>query len=73
MDAKPWKRYVAKLCTEAWDLEAAATQEVLSKIEALVTARVLTEPAVALVLHRAGVTLAEADQIAPSIRVAITA
>lgn len=69
----PWKKYVTTLCTDAWDLDPEATQEVLRKIEALVTARVLTVPAVAQVLYRVGVAEATADQIAPSIRVAIQA
>lgn len=73
MDAPSWKRYVAKLCTEACNLEAAATQQVLTRIDALISAHVLTEPAVALVLWRAGVALEEADQVAPSIWMAIRA
>lgn len=72
-DVPRWQRYVIRLCREAWHLETSTTQDVLRKIEALIIARVLTEPAVALVLERAGVSMAEADQIAPSIRVAITA
>lgn len=67
----PWKKYVATLCSNAWDLDAEATQNVLRKIEALVTARVLTDPAVAQILLGVGVAEAAADQIAPSIRVAI--
>ncbi|MGD2046330.1 MAG: hypothetical protein PVH96_08925 [Gemmatimonadota bacterium] len=71
--AAAWKRYVVRLCRDAWDLEDATTAEVLKKIDALVRARVLTVPAVAMVLERAGVTASEADHIAPSIQVAIRA
>lgn len=66
----PWKRYVAGLCAHAWDLDRDATRRVLVRIEALVAARVLTEPAVALVLSRAGVSRSAADAIAPSIHLA---
>lgn len=72
-DAAPWRRYVTRLCTDAWHLKPSATQDVLRKIDALVRARVLTEPAVVLVLEGAGVTAAEAEHIAPSIRVAARA
>lgn len=68
-----WKNSVSTPCLDAWDFDARATAEVLAKIEVLVTARVLTVPAVALMLYRAGVTASAAEQIAPSIRVAITA
>jgi len=70
---EPWKRYVVRLCRDAWQLEDRKTAEVLHRIDALVAAKVLTVPAVALVLEKAGVTMAEADHIAPSIRVAIRA
>jgi hypothetical protein len=66
-----WQQYVATQCIEAWDLDVEATRRVLAKIEALVTARVLTMPAVALVLSRAGITESAADRIAPSILAAI--
>lgn len=73
MEGQPWRRYVERLCLDAWQLEDEATREVLVKIEALVAGRVLTDPAVELVLRRAGVAPVEAAHIAPSIRVAITA
>lgn len=73
MDTQSWQQEVAKLCADAWNLEARTIHDVLIKIDALVTARVLTVPAVALVLERAGVTQAEADQVAHSIRMAILA
>ena len=73
MTVAAWKRYVSRLCAEAWELDALATEKVLVRIEALASVGDLTDSAVARVLHRSGVAAAAADQIAPSIRVAMRA
>jgi len=73
MNASPWKRYVTKLCADAWELDALATDKILRRIEALVAADDVTDSAVARVLSRAGVPTVSADLIAPSIRVAVVA
>jgi len=38
MDAGVWQRYVAVTCSQAWRLDAAATEELLQCIETLVAA-----------------------------------
>ena len=73
MTTTPWKRYVSRLCADAWELDALATEKLLVRIEALAAAGELTDSAVARVLLRAGVAASAADQIAPSIRVAFDA
>lgn len=73
MNPLPWKRYVARLCADAWELDALATDKVVTRIEALVAADDVTDSAVARVLYRAGIPSVSADLIAPSIRVAVVA
>ena len=73
MSPSPWKRYVARLCSEAWGLDALATDKVVTRLEALVAADDLTDSAVARVLYRSGVPEYSADLISSSIRVAIVA
>ncbi len=73
MNRSPWKRYVTKLCADAWELDALATDKLLTRIDALVAADELTDSAVARVLYRAGIPTSSADLIAPSIRVAVVA
>ena len=71
MTSTPWKRYVSRLCSEAWELDALATEKLLSRIAALVAVGEVTDSAVARVLHRSGVAASAADHIAPSIRTAL--
>jgi hypothetical protein len=71
MSTAPWKRYVKRLCNEAWGLDALATDKVLTRIEALIAADDLTDSAVARVLCRSGVPRFSADLISSSILVAI--
>lgn len=73
MTSTPWKRYVSRLCADAWELDALATEKLLVRIEALAAVGDLTDAAVARVLHRSGIAPSAADQIARSIRVAIDA
>jgi uncharacterized protein YabE (DUF348 family) len=73
MTETAWKRYVSRLCADAWELDALATEKVLVRIEALAAVGDLTDSSVARVLHRSGVAVSAADEIAPSIRVAISA
>jgi hypothetical protein len=73
MTAPPWKRYVTRLCADAWHLDALATDKLLMRIEALAAVGELTDSAVVRVLLRAGVSEYAADLVAPSIRVVIAA
>jgi hypothetical protein len=66
-----WKRYVATMCGDAWNLDPHATDRVLHDIEALITHDRLCDAAVAEVLSRVGVSELAAGAAAGSIRVTI--
>ena len=73
MTSTPWEQYVRRLATDAWSLDANATQRLVRQIRALVAADHLTDQSIAEVLYDSGVQESSADLIAPSIRVAIVA
>lgn len=68
-----WKRYIARLCAEAWDLDAIAAEKLVERFEALVAVGELTDAAVERVLLRSGLSYSAAQQAAPGIRVSIEA
>lgn len=73
LDTPAWKRYVARLCGEAWELDDAATAQVVAAIEALAAADDLSDDALQRVLVACGISSAAARLAAPGIRVAIDA
>lgn len=73
MDPATWKRYVETLCKDAWDFDAAATDDLVEKIEDLIRDGPMTDSALAELLMSSGVSETSADLIAPSIRVSIRA
>lgn len=73
MTSPGWKRYVARLCTEAWELDATATDELIESIAALAATEDLTDGSLEGVLLRAGIPRQVARLAAPGIRVSIQA
>lgn len=73
MRHQAWKRYVARLCCDAWDLDALATDKVVERIDAMAAVGDLTDASLVRVLLGAGVSSASAYQAAPGIRLAIDA
>jgi len=72
MSAIPgWIVEVKNLCLDAWDLSAAATDEVIASIQALIAAGEVTDAAIVEILVDAGVSEMAADIAAPLIVAAI--
>ena len=66
-----WRRYVATLCGDAWELTPEATARIMEGIEGLIASERVTDSAVAGVLLDAGVRSAALHLTALSIRVMI--
>lgn len=73
LNAPIWQLYVRTLCTEVWRLDPRATEDLIARIEDLVSARELTDSAVAVALRDVGVSERYADLIAATIRAAVGA
>jgi hypothetical protein len=68
-----WRRYVATLCGDAWELTPDATAQIMEGIERLIASEQVTDSAVARVLREAGVRSTALDLTALSIRVVVRA
>ena len=71
MSRLAWEQYVTRLCLDAWSLEPASLIRVMTDIEALIATGYVTEASIATILRMAGVAHADAELLAPTIRVVI--
>ena len=71
MSTWEWERYVATMCSDAWELGPQVTRKVIDGLAFLVASDQVNDLTVAEVLVRVGVNGAEADMAAPGIRATI--
>jgi len=71
MSTREWERYVATMCSDAWELGPLVTRKVIDALEFLVAADQVSDLTVAEVLLQVGVDGAEAEMAAPGIRATI--
>lgn len=68
---RSWQSYVASLCSDAWGMTTAGSDEVIEEIEVLIATDQLSDLAVAGVLSGVGLADAMVGEAARSIRATI--
>jgi hypothetical protein len=71
MDSRVWQRYVAVVCSQAWNLNVYETEEVVRCVEALVAAAPVTGSAAVRVLLGTGIGELAVDPTGEKVRIGI--